>query len=125
MRLLLWILEQGCVIAPLLWLIYSHLISTELASLIGEAATKSLLNIYAGDDHASLTFDSIHGLEVGLSHIGALLAVSGRLGMTISHSKSKAILTCRGKGAESLKTEIHQTHQKWTCHAVPLCPGSY
>ena len=48
-------------------------------------------------------FDSIHGLEVGLSHIGALFTVLGRLGMTISHSKSKAILTCKGKGAESLK----------------------
>ena len=90
-------------IAPLLWLIYSHLISTELASLIGEAATKSLLNIYADDYHASLTFDFIHGLEVGLSHMCALFAVLGRLGMTISHSNSKAILTCRGKGAESLK----------------------
>ena len=74
--------RQGCVIAPLLWLIYSHLISTELASMIGEAATKSLLNIYADDYHASLTFDSIHGLEVGLSHIGALFTVLGRLGMT-------------------------------------------
>ena len=95
--------RQGCVIAPLLWLIYSHLTSTELASLIGEAATKSLLNIYADDYHASLAFDSIHGLEVGLSQIGALFTVLGRLGMTISHSKSKAILTCRGKGAESLK----------------------
>ena len=90
-------------IAPLLWLIYSRLISTELASLIGEAAAKSLLNIYANDYRASLTFDSIHGLEVGLSHIGALFAVLGRLGMTISHRKSKAILTCKGKGAESLK----------------------
>ena len=89
--------RQGCVIAPLLWLIYSHRISTELASLIGEAATKSLLNIYADDYHASLSFDSIHGLEVGLSHIGALFAVLGRLGMTISHSKSKAILSCRAK----------------------------
>ena len=92
--------RQGCVIAPLLWLVYSHLISTELASLIGEAAIKSLVNIYADDYHASLTFDSIHGLEVGLSHIGTVL---GRLGLTISHSKSKAMLTCRGKGAESLK----------------------
>ena len=76
--------RQACVIAPLLWLVYSHLISTELASLIVEAATKSLLNIYADDYHASLTFNSIHGLEVGLSHIGALFTVLGRLGMTIS-----------------------------------------
>ena len=95
--------RQGCVISHLLWLVYSHLISTELASLIGEAATKSLLNIYADDYHASLTFNSIHGLEVGLSHIGTLFTVLGRLAMTISHSKSKATLTCRGKGAESLK----------------------
>ena len=86
-------------IAPLLWLIYSRLISTELASFDRRAATKSLLIIH----QASLTFDSIHGLEVGLSHIGALFTVLGRLGMTTSHSKSKAILTCRGKGAESLK----------------------
>ena len=51
----------------------------ELASLIGEAETKSLLNIYADDYHASLTFDSTHGVEVGLSHIGALFSVLGRL----------------------------------------------
>ena len=57
--------RQGCVIAPLLSLVYSHLISTELASLIGESITKSLLNIYADDYHASLTFDSIQGLRLG------------------------------------------------------------
>ena len=95
-------------IAPLLWLIYSHLISTELASLIGEAATRSLLNIYADDYHASLTFDSAHKLETGLSHTGALFKVLGRLGMTISHSKSRAILICRGNGAESLKRKTDE-----------------
>ena len=104
--------RQGCVIAPLLWLIYSHPISTELAGMIGETATRSLLNIYADDYHASLIFDSAHKLETGLSHIGALFKVLGRLRMTINHSKSKAILTCRGKGAESLKRKfIRHTKQ--------------
>ena len=60
----------------------------------------SYFSIYADDYHASLTFDSIHGLEVELSHIGALFAVLGRLGMTISHSKSRPFLPA---GARALK----------------------
>ena len=52
-------------------------------------------------------------------HIGALFAVLGRLRMTISHSKSKAILTCRGKGAESLKRRfIKHTKMDVSCGSI-------
>ena len=37
--------RQGCAVAPLLWLIYSHLISELLAEKIGKEATTALLSI--------------------------------------------------------------------------------
>ena len=67
--------RQGCAIAPVLWLIYSHLISTELAGLSGHEAACKLLSIFAGDYHCSTLFNSLHQLESKLSHIGALFRV--------------------------------------------------
>ena len=95
--------RQGCAVAPVLWLIYSHLISTELAGLIGHEAACELLSIFADDYHCSTLFNSLRQLESKLSHIGALFRVLGRLGMTISHAKSEAILVCKGKGSAVMK----------------------
>ena len=95
--------RQGCSVAPTLWLIYSRLISTKLAEAIGTTAANDLLSIFADDYHCSTKFHSLHQLETKRSHIGALFRILKDLGVTISHPKSKAIVLCRGKGAEAIK----------------------
>ena len=98
--------RQGCAVAPTLWLIYSHLISAKLAEARGITAANDLLSSFADDYHCSTTFLSLHQLETKLSHIGALFRILKDLGMTISHSKSKAIVLCRGKGAEAIRRKF-------------------
>ena len=78
----------------MLWLIYSHLISTRLAECIGVDAANELLSIFADDYHCSTKLSTLHQLETKLSHIGALFRILSSLGMSISHPKSKAILAC-------------------------------
>ena len=95
--------RQGCAVAPLLWLIFSHLISAKLAAKIGYHATVNLLSIFADDYHCSGEFSSTHDLEVILSHIAVLLHTLADMGMTVSPAKSKAILKCAGPGAEQLR----------------------
>ena len=55
--------RQGCAVAPLLWLIFSHLVSDKLAEKIGYQATVDLLNIFADDYHCSGVFHSIWEIE--------------------------------------------------------------
>ena len=50
--------RQGCAVAPLLWLIFSHLISDTLAAKIGYQATVNLLSIFADDYHCSGEFQN-------------------------------------------------------------------
>ena len=57
---------QGCAVAPVLWLIYSHLISTELAGLIGHEAACELLSIFADDYHCS-TLSNTHRTSLKVS----------------------------------------------------------
>ena len=104
--------RQGCSVAPTLWLIYSHLISTKLAEAIGTTAANDLLSIFADDYHCSTKFLSLHQVETKLSHIGALCRILKDLGMTISHSKSKAIVLCRGKGAEAIRKNSSARRRK-------------
>ena len=52
--------RQGCSVAPTLWLIYSHLISVQLANAVGIKAANELLSIFADDYHCSTKFISLH-----------------------------------------------------------------
>ena len=121
--------RQGCAVAPLLWLIFSRLISDTLAAKIGYQATVNLLSIFADDYHCSGEFQTVHELEVTLERIAALLHTLAEMGMLVSPSKSKAILRCAGPGAEQLRRQftrqtatgkvlrIRSVHQ---CFDIPL-----
>ena len=95
--------RQGCAVAPLLWLIFSHLVSEKLAEKIGYQATVDLLNIFADDYHCSAVFHSVWEVEQALSRINVLLSTLREMGMLVSPNKSKAILKCAGPGAEALR----------------------
>ena len=95
--------RQGCAVAPLLWLIFSHLVSEKLAEKIGYQATVDLLNIFADDYHCSAMFHSVWEVEQALSRINVLLRTLRDMGMLVSPNKSQAILKCAGPGAEALR----------------------
>ena len=95
--------RQGCAVAPLLWLIFSHLISDSLAAKIGRQATQDLLSIFADDDRCSGLFHTEYELDETLMKIAALLRTLAEMGMLVSPSKSKAILRCTGPGTGQLK----------------------
>ena len=95
--------RQGCAVAPLLWLIFSHLVSEKLAEKIGYQATVDLLNIFADDYRLSAVFHSVWEVEQALSRINVLLRTLREMGMLVSPNKSKAILKCAGPGAEALR----------------------
>ena len=96
--------RQGCAVAPLLWLIFSHLISDSLAAKIGRQATQDLLLAYfADDDRCSGLFHTEYELDETLMKIAALLRTLAEMGMLVSPSKSKAILRCTGPGTEQIK----------------------
>ena len=50
--------RQGCAVAPLLWLIFSHLVSEKLAEKVGYRETTDLLSLFADDYHCSGIFYS-------------------------------------------------------------------
>ena len=104
--------RQGCSVAPTLWLIYSHLISARLAECVGVEAANELLSIFAEGYHCSTKFLAFHQLETKLSRIGALFRILGNLGMSISGQKSKAVLACRGRGAERIKRRFARKTQQ-------------
>ncbi|CAE7226209.1 unnamed protein product, partial [Symbiodinium natans] len=121
--------RQGCAVAPLLWLIFSHLISEKLAAKIGYHATVNLLSIFADDYHCSGEFSSTYELEVILSHVAVLLHTLADMGMTVSPAKSKAILKCAGPGAEQLRRrftrktaqgKVLRIYSAQACIDVPL-----
>ena len=95
--------RQGCAVAPLLWLIFSHLVSEQLAEKIGYQATVDLLNIFADDYHCSAVFHSVWEVEQAQSRINVLLCTLRDMGMLVSPNKSQAILKCAGPGAEALR----------------------
>ena len=102
--------RQGCTVAPLLWLIYSHLISELLAEKIGREAATDLLSIFADDCHCSGIFCNQNELEDILLKVAALLRTLKEVGMTVSPAKSQAILKCKGIGAEQLRRRfVRQT----------------
>ena len=94
---------QGCAVAPLLWLIYSRLISELLAEKIGREATTTLLSIFADDYRCSGTFCDQYELADILLKVAALLRALQEVGVTVSPAKSQAILKYKGLGAEQLR----------------------
>ena len=69
-------------------------------------AANEFRSIFADAYRCSTEFFTLHQLETKLSHIGAQFRVLRSLGMSISHPKSKAILACKGKRAESIKRRL-------------------
>ena len=94
------------------------------AECIGVDAANELLSIFMDDYHCSIKFFTLHQLETNLSHIGALFRSLGNVGMSINHPKSKAILACRGKGANSIKRRLVKNATRQGAE-ICLCTGDH
>ncbi|OLQ10650.1 hypothetical protein AK812_SmicGene5616 [Symbiodinium microadriaticum] len=89
-------IRQGCSVAPLLWLIFSHEVSCALADKLGSATVLRVLTIFADDYHLADSFTSMAELEALLDVITVLFRTLEAFGMEVSDQKSKAIMVLRG-----------------------------
>ena len=89
-------IRQGCSVAPLLWLIFSHEVSCALADKLGAATVHRVLTIFADDYHLADSFTSVAELEALLDVITVLFRTLEAFGMEVSDQKSKAIMVLRG-----------------------------
>ncbi|CAE7175628.1 unnamed protein product [Symbiodinium microadriaticum] len=89
-------IRQGCSASPILWLIFSHAISSRLEESLGYERLCSLLTIFADDYLAAGVFTTLHELEQLLSCVTVLFKVLRTFGMAVSDTKSQAIIALRG-----------------------------
>ena len=96
-------IRQGCSASPILWLIFSHAISSRLEESLGYERLCSLLTIFADDYLAAGVFTTLHELEQLLSCVAVLFKVLRTFGMAVSDTKSQAIIALRGTLAPSIR----------------------
>ncbi|CAE7191108.1 unnamed protein product [Symbiodinium necroappetens] len=96
-------IRQGCSASPILWLIFSHAISSRLEESLGYERLCSLLTIFTDDYLAAGVFTTLHELEQLLSCVAVLFKVLRTFGMAVSDTKSQAIIALRGTLAPSIR----------------------
>ena len=96
-------IRQGCSVAPLLWLIFVHSITMDLADRIGLEVVLAALTLFADDFHWAQEFSSMSQLEATIDNIKLLFRLLKNHGMTLSPTKSKAILVLRGTLAQTAR----------------------
>eukprot|EP00439_Symbiodinium_sp_Y106_P081246 s2124_g20.t1 len=116
--------RQGCSASPLLWLIFSHAISSRLECTIGTRQLNKMLTIFADDYHAAGTFESLRELEQFLSCIAVLFKVLKSFGMAVSDTKSKAVLALRGTLSTSIRKRFVRKGPEGHFLRIPLLEGA-
>ena len=96
-------IRQGCSASPLLWLIFSHAISSRLEGYLTYERLCAMLTSFADDYHMAGTFTTLYEFEQLLSCITALFKVLKAFGMAVSDAKSQAILALRGTQSSTLR----------------------
>ncbi|CAE6949094.1 unnamed protein product [Symbiodinium sp. CCMP2592] len=105
--------RQGCAVAPLLWLIFSHHISESLAAKIGYQATIDLLSIFADDYHCSGIWHTEHELEETLLRIAALLRVLADKGMLVNALDDYSCVLFLQPDAQGPLPLLYKAAQRW------------
>ena len=96
-------IRQGCSVAPLLWLIFSHEVSCALSLKIGTDTLLRILTIFADDYHLADAFTSLPAFEHLLDVVAVLFRTLTAFGMEVSAGKSKAILALRGSLSNTIR----------------------
>ena len=97
-------IRQGCSVAPLLWLVFTHEVCCALADKVGEHTLLRILTMFADDFLLADSFTSLAELEHLLDIIAVLFKTLEAFGMQVSAQKSKAILVLRG----TLRNSVHK-----------------
>ena len=105
-------IRQGCSIAPLLWLVFSHEVSCALAEKVGMDTIARVLTIFADDYLVADTFSSVAELEALLDIVQALFRTLETFGMEVSDQKSKAVLALRGTLSNSVRRRFIRGNPK-------------
>ncbi|CAE7308330.1 unnamed protein product [Symbiodinium microadriaticum] len=96
-------IRQGCSVAPLLWLIFSHEVSCALEAKVGRDTIIRIPTIFADDYHMADAFTSLVAFEHLLDVVAVLFHVLTAFGMEVSAGKSKAILALRGTLSNTIR----------------------
>ncbi|OLP92677.1 LINE-1 retrotransposable element ORF2 protein [Symbiodinium microadriaticum] len=113
-------IRQGCSASPILWLIFSHAISSRLEESLGYERLCSLLTIFADDYLAAGVFTTLHELEQLLSCVTVLFKVLRTFGMAVSDTKSQAIIALRGTLAPSIRRRYTRKGQDGLMLRLPM-----
>ena len=97
-------IRQGCSVAPLLWLVFTHEVCCALADKVGRHTLLRILTMFADDFLLADSFTSLAELEHLLDIIAVLFKTLEAFGMQVSAQKSKAILVLRG----TLRNSVHR-----------------
>ena len=88
--------RQGCVAAPLLWLIYTHVLLSALGMYLPLDWIQNMLTLFADDFHAAWEFATEVELEQSLRQIYDLITALKDLGLRINMDKTQVLLHLRG-----------------------------
>ena len=96
-------IRQGCSVAPLLWLVFTHEVCCALADKVGRNTLLRILTMFADDFLLADSFTSLAELEHLLNIVAVLFKTLEAFGMQVSAQKSKAILALRGTPSNSVR----------------------
>ncbi|CAE7236597.1 unnamed protein product [Symbiodinium necroappetens] len=96
-------IRQGCSVAPLLWLVFTHEVCCALADKVGRSTLLRILTMFADDFLLADSFTSLAELEHLLNIVAVLFKTLEAFGMQVSAQKSKAILALRGTLSNSVR----------------------
>ena len=96
-------IRQGCSVAPLLWLVFTHEVCCALADKVGRNTLLRILTMFPDDFLLADSFTSLAELEHLLNIIAVLFKTLEAFGMQVSAQKSKAILVLCGTLRNSVR----------------------
>ena len=102
-------LRQGCPVAPLVYAAWTSRLCSILNSKLQSSWTDSAITIFADDKFLRWKINGAADLEQAIREVAVVLQTLGDIGMTVSHSKSEAVLVVKGSDADRVRKRfIHK-----------------
>ena len=111
--------RQGCVAAPLVWIVYTMLLMQKLALYIPLVCVLAWLTMYADDMHWGQTFKSESELREVLHLIRSFLDFLAIFGVVVNMQKSAILLHVRGRRAAKWRAKLLRSDQGQRVFRLP------
>ena len=98
--------RQGCVAAPLLWLLYTHDFLCHLEGIFSRQWIRDHVTLYADDFHLAFTFTSEEALVQALQDLRRVLDELMLFGLAVNMEKTAFLLFLRGKRSEKWRRKL-------------------